>query len=771
MNITINQSIQNQESSNSDLITKLVRQKSLNSVVNLTGNIYIPAAYSNDIQQFIQYFSLTEDENSPGTYRSQDLILSVGTEYLSFVDSYIEAALTAQGVGENGHITLSQARNANLAKFQNNVNITQFPEFKYFTKANTVNPPTQMFKGCTNLVSIDLSQATLIPQEGFSLSGLTSLSTPSLTSMGQSAFYDCDSLVEVTNLGSVSQIPQQAFDRCSSLESVVLPPSCNSTALAAFRDCPSLYDINLSNLISIGEASFKGCALTGKNVSDITNVQSLGSEAFSSTGLQGQLNLPNLISCSHLAFFDCRQITKVLCLGTIASIPNYMFEMCADSVGLTEAYLPYECNTIGQQAFRRNTLLTTVKQYNKTISEYAEGETPTYSNLSRIVEIQARAFFDCRTLVLNLQDLTSLSIIGENAFYNCKLLSGTVNLPNLTSLGKLAFEDTAISSVTSLGSVANVPDTCFKNCKNLTSFSVSNNNITYSSGAFYGCENLTTVSPFPSTINSFLFTGCTKLQGTLPANLTISGHKGLTDCTTLQFTGNHLYINPTDGIIGYQFFRNCNIPEEITINSSVEYIYCDAFINCQNLRTIHGLENIKYIGRSIFDGCINLEGEIDLSGVLGQVPTNRVDNAEQFWGEGGFVNCSKITRIKLGDLPCLSRANHAFTQQNIVFKNCTSLHTVDIKSLGEVGKRLNTNTVWTEFDCGNNNGNPAMLNFVLRQETVPPTTNANKLSRKLFGGPNVTIYVPDNSVDAYKAAWANVAAYIEPLSTYVPINS
>ena len=91
--------------------------------------------------------------------------------------------------------------------------------------------------------------------------------------------------------------------------------------------------------------------------------------------------------------------------------------------------------------------------------------------------------------------------------------------------------------------------------------------------------------------------------------------------------------------------------------------------------------------------------------------------------------------------------------------NCTSLHTVDVKSLTYIPDGGGTTTF---RNC------PAMRNFIIRSSTVPIVENNGTANMDSFGGSNVKIYVPDDAVNTYKSAagWSNIASYIYPLSEY-----
>jgi predicted nucleotidyltransferase component of viral defense system len=64
--------------------------------------------------------------------------------------------ISSDGIG----ITEADAATANLGTmFKNNTTITSFNEFGLFNRANT-SPANEMFRGCTNLENINLSNVT-----------------------------------------------------------------------------------------------------------------------------------------------------------------------------------------------------------------------------------------------------------------------------------------------------------------------------------------------------------------------------------------------------------------------------------------------------------------------------------------------------------------------------------------------------------------------------------------------------------------------------------
>ena len=170
------------------------------------------------------------------------------------------------------------------------------------------------------------------------------------------------------------------------------------------------------------------------------------------------------------------------------------------------------------------------------------------------------------------------------------------------------------------------------------------------------------------------------------------------------------------------------------------------FAGCSNLESID-TSNLTSVSEYTFQNCGKLEF-LDLHNISGNIET------------GICNNCTSLKKVILGDVINIGTRWNTYKSQRPPFSNCTSLTTLDIKSIAKVGNDKNMSL----------RGVDSMRNFIIRSENVPTfTDDLTSTDISYFGGSNVTIYVPDSAVQTYKSAtgWESVAKYIQPLSNYV----
>jgi hypothetical protein len=120
-----------------------------------------------------------------------------------------------------------------------------------------------------------------IGKDAFSWSKLISISIPpTITIIGDCAFYGCYSLTSIEIPNSVTQIGCGVFAYCIRLKSVKIPNSVTKIGDCAFYGCIRLRSVKISNSVTqIGNGAFRLCiGLTTIAIPD--SVTQIGNNAF-----------------------------------------------------------------------------------------------------------------------------------------------------------------------------------------------------------------------------------------------------------------------------------------------------------------------------------------------------------------------------------------------------------------------------------------------------------------------------------------------------------
>ena len=192
-----------------------------------------------------------------------------------------------------------------------------------------------------------------------------------VTSIGDCAFYWCESLTGVTIPDSVTSIGSYAFSGCTSLTSVTIPNSVTSIGDNAFYDCRSLTSVTIPNSVTlIDNGAFSNCkSLTSVTIPD--SVTRIGDGAFASctslTGIWVAEGSSHYASDAFGVLFNKDRTTLVQCPGafsgsyaipdSVTSIGGSAFRGCSS---LTSVTIPDSVTSIGKRAFSYCTSLTDV---------------------------------------------------------------------------------------------------------------------------------------------------------------------------------------------------------------------------------------------------------------------------------------------------------------------------------------------------------------------------------------------------------------------------
>ena len=220
----------------------------------------------------------------------------------------------------------------------------------------------------------------------------------SVTSIGPSAFENCDGLTSVTIGNSVTSIGEKAFYDCDGLTSVTIGNSVTSIGDGAFQFCYALSSVHISDIaawcnIDFGRFSANPLHdahylyLNGEEVKDLVipnSVTSIGDYAFRNCSGLTSVTIGNSVTnIGEGAFYGCSGLISVTIGNSVGYISNYAFQKCS---GLTSVTIPNSVKNIGSSAFDGCSGLTTV-----TIGNSVELVQDAFANCPELLDVYCYA--------------------------------------------------------------------------------------------------------------------------------------------------------------------------------------------------------------------------------------------------------------------------------------------------------------------------------------------------------------------------------------------
>lgn len=149
-----------------------------------------------------------------------------------------------------------------------------------------------------------------------------------VTNIGNSAFWQCESLTDVTIPASVTSIGYKAFYACDRLSNVTIADGVMNIGDEAFWGCHNLKTVTIpSSVISIGKNAFWCQSL--KTVAIPGSVISIGDNAFSDCDNLTTLTIHSgVTNIGNGTFWKCRSLTNVTIPASVTNIGNNAFWGC-----------------------------------------------------------------------------------------------------------------------------------------------------------------------------------------------------------------------------------------------------------------------------------------------------------------------------------------------------------------------------------------------------------------------------------------------------------
>ncbi len=249
-----------------------------------------------------------------------------------------------------------------------------------------------------------------------------------------------------------------------------------------------------------------------------------------------------------------------------------------------------------------------------------------------------------------------------------------INNKEVRAVGDNAFSDMGwVKTITIPDTVSEIGDSAFYGSVSVTKISLPESLYKIGTSAFEGCSNLQSIRlPLSlKEIGGFAFAECEKLEGIAVPNGVSSigggaftGTKWLSqqkdefviagDGVLIAYNGSDEKITVPEGVKEVSAFYDSFFAVEITFPESVEKIGEYAFIN-SSVKTVKGTENVKKIGKSAFDSCLNLK-EISFGDKLEKIgmfaftgcqllESFTVNKSVEFVGDGVFSRCDALKKL------------------------------------------------------------------------------------------------------------------------------
>ena len=285
------------------------------------------------------------------------------------------------------------------------------------------------------------------------------------------------------------------------------------------------------------------------------------------------------------AFFFCGSLFEIVIPSSVTSIGDWAFSFCSSLIyiSIPKSVIYLNGNPFAEwngklECLSPNFVYEDDVLFNKDksrIISFRNQNIESYVIPSSVTSIGDRAFYGCSSLS-EIVIPSCVTSIGNGAFYGCHSLSEIVIPSCVTSIGDSAFSYCrSLSEIVIPSCVTSIGDSAFSYCRSLSEIVIPSSVTSIGKDAFSRCVSLSEI--------------------VIPSSVTSIGKDAFSRCVSLS----EIVIPSSVTSIGKGAFSYCDSLSEIVIPSSVTSIGDSAFYNCKSLDNLKK-ELISRFGGKIF---------------------------------------------------------------------------------------------------------------------------------------------------------------------------